>query len=70
MPGDGPALVGMPDREILHILRIICGVVGGQSADRKLNSQTIEPSSTPNCKPNLDIAIPINLYHWLDPTKE
>ena len=28
VPGDGPALIGMPDIELLSVLRITCNVIG------------------------------------------
>ena len=52
VPGDGPALQGMLDIELLVILKIMCEVVGGQQEDRKFYSQRIKPTSTPNCKAN------------------
>ena len=54
MPGGGPVLLGMPDIELLCIMKIMCEVVGDQQADRKFNSQTIKLSSTQSCKPNTD----------------
>ena len=52
VPGDGPPLLGMPENELLDILKIMCEVVGDQQADRKLESQTIQPSNSPRCKAN------------------
>ena len=52
--GGGPALLEMPDIELLSILKIMCDVVEGQQADRKFDSQTMEPSSAPSCKANTD----------------
>ena len=35
VPGVGPALLGMPDIELLGILKIMCEVVQDQQTDRK-----------------------------------
>ena len=55
MPGDRPELLGMPDIELLGILKILCVVIKGQNMDRKSDSQRVEPSSTLSCKANMDI---------------
>ena len=52
VPGDSPALLGMPDIELLVGLKIMCYVVEGQQVDRKFNSQTVEPSSALSCNKN------------------
>ena len=54
VPGDGPALLGMPEIELLGILKIMCDVIEGQQADRNFDSQTMEPSSGLSCKVNID----------------
>ena len=38
VPGDSPALLGMPDIELLAILKIMCDLVGDQQANRKFDS--------------------------------
>ena len=45
-------LLGLPDIKLLDILKIICGVMGDQQADRKFDSQTIHPSNGSSCKAN------------------
>ena len=50
VPGDSPALLGMPDIELLSLLKIICEVMGGQQANKKFNFQTRQPSIIPSCK--------------------
>ena len=55
VPEDGPTLSGMPDIELLDILKIISDVVEGQHADRKLESQVIELSSAYSCKNITDL---------------
>ena len=52
--GDGPSLLGMPDIQLLDILKMMCEVVEYQQADRKLNSQTIQPYDGLGCKVNMD----------------
>ena len=39
VPGNVPTLLGVPDTEVLGILRIICEVLDGQQAVRKFGSQ-------------------------------
>ena len=51
---DTLALLGMPDIELLGILKIVCEAVGGQEEDRKCNSETIKMSSSASCKENTD----------------
>ena len=46
VPGDGPALLGMPDVKLVGILEIMCEVVEDQWVDREFNLQTIESAST------------------------
>ena len=43
--GDGPALLGMPEIELLDILKTMCTVVEYQQADRTFDSQTMKPFS-------------------------
>ena len=50
VPGDGPALLWMPDIQLLNILRITCEVIGDLHKSRKINSQIIEASNNPSCK--------------------
>ena len=52
MAGYDPALVGMPDIEVLNILRMICDVIGSPSETRKFYLQTIKASNDPSCKVN------------------
>ena len=51
---DSPGLLGMPDIELLGILKIMFDVVEGQQADRKFDSQSVEPSSTLGYRANTD----------------
>ena len=50
VPKHGPVLLGMPDIELLVILKLMSEVVGGQHADRKFNSQIVQLSNSPSCK--------------------
>ena len=50
MPRHGAVLLGMPDTELLGILKIMFEVVEGKQADRKFGSHTVKPSSTPSYK--------------------
>ena len=49
-PVDGQALLGMSDIELLNILRITCEVISESHESRKLDSQTIEASTSPSCR--------------------
>ena len=40
-------LLGMPHIELLDIVKVMCEVVGGQQADRKFDSQTIQANPLP-----------------------
>ena len=53
VPGDDPALLGMPDIE-LGIMKIMFDIIEDQQADKKFAFQTMEPSSTLSCKTNTD----------------
>ena len=52
--GDSQALLGMPDIELLGILKITCDVVEGQQTGRKFYSQTVKPSCTLSHKAKKD----------------
>ena len=54
VPGDGLALLGISDIELLGILKIMCEVLGSQQADRKFNSKMIQLYSALSCKANTD----------------
>ena len=45
IPGEGPALLGMPDIEVLRILKITLGVIGNPPENKKFNSQTIKATT-------------------------
>ena len=42
MSGAGQVLLGIPDIELLGILKIMCEVVGGKQGDMKIKSHTIQ----------------------------
>ena len=48
--GDGPALLGMVDVEVLGILRITCEVIHNQQTGRKFDSQITWLTGVPICK--------------------
>ena len=52
LPEDGPALLGVPNIEMLSILRITCDVIGESHEGRKLESQTVEASNRPTYRTN------------------
>ena len=52
--GDGPALLGMPDIELLVILKITCEVIEDQQVGRKFDSQAMEPNGTLNCRASME----------------
>ena len=49
-PGDGPVFLGMPDTELLNIMKITCEVIGDPHGSSKFDSQAEEASSVPSCK--------------------
>ena len=49
MPADVLVLLGMPDIELLDILKILCKVMGDQQTDSKFDSQTIQ-QPTDQCR--------------------
>ena len=50
-------LLGMPDIELLGMLKIMCEEVGGWQADRQFNPQLIKPSSALNWLANTGLEI-------------
>ena len=46
VPGDGPALLGMPDIALLSILGITCDIISEPHESRKFESQTIDMSNS------------------------
>ena len=52
MLGDGPALLGIQDIELLDILKVTCEVMGVPHEGRKPNPQTMQPSKSPTLKAN------------------
>ena len=51
-PGDGQALLGMPDIELLNILQITGKEVRDQQADKKFDSRPMQSSNGSSCKAN------------------
>ena len=54
VPGDGPALLRMPDIELLDIQRVMCGTVDNKTNGRKFDSQTKHVADSQKCKTNRD----------------
>ena len=52
VPGDDPALLGMPDIKLLNTLKIMCEMIGDTHESRKFDSQTIGPSNGPSFRAN------------------
>ena len=50
VPCDGPMLLGMPDIELLGILKITCDVVEDQQVGRKFDLEITEATHALNCK--------------------
>ena len=53
VPGDGPALFGMPDIVLLGILKITCEVTDSQQTGNKFDSQIMQPIGIPKCKAHM-----------------
>ena len=52
VPGDGPALLGMPDIELFGIIRVMCGTIDNKTNDRKFDAQTRHAADGQNCSTN------------------
>ena len=52
VPGDGPALQGMADIQLLDILKTVCKVMGNCMKAGKFDSQTVQASNGPSIKAN------------------
>ena len=50
VPDDGPALLGIQDIEVLHILKTMCEVINAQQAGMTIDSQITWPTSILKCK--------------------
>ena len=55
MPGDGPALLGMPDIELLNIVRITYKVIGVPKQSRKFDLQTVEAFYSHSCRTSITL---------------
>ena len=54
MPGDGPALLRMPDIESLGIIRVMFETIIYKTAGRKFDMQTRHLADCQNCRTNRD----------------
>ena len=50
IPGDGPALLGMPDIELLNILRVSCEVISEAHESWMFDLKTREASNSSHCR--------------------
>ena len=55
MPGDGPALLGVPDTEFLSIKRVMCKTVDNKTTSSKFYLQISHVPDSQNCKTNKDL---------------
>ena len=51
---DGPAVLGMPDIELLGVIRVICEAIDNETNDKKLDVQTRHQADSQNCSTNRD----------------
>ena len=56
-PGDGPILLGMPNIELLNILRITLDIIGKPHESRTFDSLKLETSDSPHCRTNKALQI-------------
>ena len=49
VPGDILTLLGMPDIELVNILKIICEVIDCQHENRNLTAEKTEPHGVKDC---------------------
>ena len=54
MPGDGPALLGMPDIELHSMFRVMCETIDGKTMDGKFETKTRYAADSQNWKINRD----------------
>ena len=54
VPVDAPVLLGMPDIELIGIIRVMCETIDNNKSDRKFDMQTRHASDSQNCKANRD----------------
>ena len=52
MPGEGPALLGMLNIEVIDIFKIMCEVVGDPHKSIMFHLQTMQEAKGPSCRGN------------------
>ena len=62
VPGDDPALLRLPDIELLGIIRGIFEIIENKSNDRTFDIQTRHEASSHNCKIHRDPQAKLNAY--------
>ena len=55
MQDDFPALLCMPDTELLGITRVMCETIGNKTTSKKLDLQAKHVVGSQNCKTNKDL---------------
>ena len=50
MPADGPTLLGMPDIELLSIIRVMCETIGNKTISKMFDSQSKNVAHSQYCK--------------------
>ena len=50
VPRDCPSLLGIPDIELLNIVKIMCEVIGDPHESQKFDLQAIGVSKSPSCR--------------------
>ena len=54
VPGNGPALFGMPDIELLSMIRVMCETIDNKINDKRFDAQTRYAADSQNCSTNRD----------------
>ena len=57
VPGDSPALPGIPGIEQFGIIRVLCGTIDIKTINRKFDAQTKHAADSQNCKTNSDTQV-------------
>ena len=52
VPGNGPALLRMPDIKLLNIVRVMCETIDNKTNDRKFDVQIRHAAENQNCSTN------------------
>ena len=55
MPGNGPPLLGMPDRELLDIIGVMCETTDNKPNEGRFDVHTRHATDSQNCRTNKDL---------------